>query len=113
MAAPRSSPARSLWPWVVLAAIYTIGAALAFAGGGADGGSFTSLEGVMALFRFPLVAFVGWVHYLCFDLFVGRWIMNDAPEGGYRLLPVLFLTLMVGPAGWLLDICFRGFFRGA
>lgn len=117
VAAPRSAPSRalatSLWPWMVLASIYTAGALVAFAGGGAEGGSFSSLAGVMALFQSPLVAFVGWVHYLCFDLFVGRWIMNDAPDGGYRLAPVLVLTLMLGPAGFLLYVAGRSFFRGA
>ncbi len=66
----------------------------------------------MALFDNPWGALAGWVHYLCFDLFVGRFIMNDAPEGGYRLAPVLFLTLMAGPVGFLLYGVARGFFRG-
>lgn len=115
MIAPRSSLARalakSLWPWVVLAAIYSLGVLYAFASGAFAAGSFGSLEGVMRLFDSPVATLVGWVHYLCFDLFVGRWIMNDAPEGGYRLLPVLFLTLMFGPMGLLLYIAGRAFFR--
>jgi hypothetical protein len=67
----------------------------------------------MRLFENPWGALAGWVHYLCFDLFVGRWIMNDAPDGGYRLAPVLFLTLMLGPVGLLLYTIGRRFFRGA
>ena len=117
MFAPRSqvsrSLARSLWPWAVLASIYTLGVAYALASGGFGEGSFGSLEGVMRLFDSPVATLVGWVHYLCFDLFVGRWIMTDAPEGGYRLAPVLFLTLMFGPMGLLVYIAGRGFFRGA
>jgi len=116
MAAPRSGAAKllaqSLWPWAILAAIYSLGVAYALASTGLDPGSFGTLEGVMHLFDSPLATLVGWVHYLCFDLFVGRWIMNDAPEGGYRLVPVLFLTLMFGPMGLLLYISARGFFRG-
>ena len=79
----------------------------------ATGGDFSSLKGVMRLFDSEIGTFVGWVHYLCFDLFVGRWIMNDAPQGGYRLAPVLFLTLMFGPAGLLSYLIGRSFFRAA
>lgn len=116
MLAPRSRAsralARSLWPWAVLASVYTAGIAYVLASGGFGSGSMDSLEGVMTLFQSPVLALVGWVHYLCFDLFVGRWIMNDAPNGGYRLAPVLFLTLMLGPVGLLLYISGRDFFRG-
>jgi hypothetical protein len=116
MLAPRSQLARelaeSLWPLAILAAVYSGGVAYALGGGLFDTGSFSTLEGVMALFDSPVVALIGWVHYLCFDLFVGRWIMNDAPNGGYRLVPVLFLTLVFGPLGLLLYIAGRDFFRG-
>lgn len=114
--APRSHLSRwlaqSFWPWIVLASIYAAGVAFTFATEPFDPGAFGSLAGIMHLFQSPVVALVGWVHYLCFDLFVGRWIMNDAPEGGHRLAPVLFFTLMLGPVGLLLYLCGRGFFRG-
>ena len=51
---------------------------------------------------------LGWTHYLAFDLFVGQWIARDADNKGFsRLvqLPILFLTLMLGPVGlfvWLI-----------
>ena len=116
MLAPRSqlsrTLARSFWPWIVLASIYTAGIAVALATNGFAGGDFGSLDGIMRLFQSPLAALVGWVHYLCFDLFVARWIMNDAPEGGYRLVPVLFFTLMFGPVGLLLYLGGRRFFQG-
>ena len=112
--APRSGLARALArsfvPWIVLAAIYA--AALGIALTSDTGGSFTSLAGVMAFFDSPWGALAGWVHYLCFDLFVGRWIVNDAPEGGHRLAVPLFLTLMVGPVGLLTYLGGRSFFRG-
>ena len=116
--APRSRPARvlaeSLWPWQLLAALYLIFLCVALGGGEGSGSfDFGSLAGVMALFDSEWGTLTGWVHYLCFDLFVGRWIMNDAPNGGYRLAPVLFLTLMFGPVGLLLYSVARGFFRGA
>jgi len=115
--APRSGVARalaaSLWPWQILAALYLVFLCIAFGGGGNAGSAdFSTLAGVMALFDSEWGTLTGWVHYLCFDLFVARWIMNDAPDGGYRLAPVLFLTLMLGPVGLLLYTVARGFFRG-
>ena len=67
-----------------------------------------SIEGLRALFLSDGGIVLGWTHYLAFDLFVGLWIGRDADAKGFsRLaqLPVLFLTLMVGPIGlltWLL-----------
>jgi hypothetical protein len=116
--APRSGPSRALagalWPWQALAALYLacLVVTLSGAGGGSGSPDLASLSGVMALFDDRWGALTGWVHYLCFDLFVGRWIMNDAPQGGYRLVPVLFLTLMAGPVGLLLYTVGRRFFRG-
>ena len=83
-----------------------------FGEGNAGAPDFGTLAGVMALFDSPWGTLVGWVHYLSFDLFVGGVVMIDAPEGGYRLAPVLFLTLMFGPVGFLLYSSARGFFRG-
>lgn len=116
--APRSGVSRtlaaSLWPWQILAALYLIALVVTLFGSESAGApDFGSLTGVMALFDDPWGALTGWVHYLCFDLFVARWIMNDAPDAGYRLAPVLFLTLMFGPVGLLLYTAARGFFRGA
>jgi hypothetical protein len=61
----------------------------------------------MKLFAQPWVALAGWVHYLCFDLFVARWVMNDAPDAGYRLAPILLLTFLFGPAGLLCYLAVR------
>ncbi len=109
--APHSQPARALargtWPWAALAALYTALLVFALARQGFDPTAFGTLEGVMALFTSPWVALAGWVHYLCFDLFVARWIMNDAPDAGYRLAPILILTLLFGPAGLLCYLALR------
>lgn len=51
---------------------------------------------------------IAWVHFLAFDLFVGRWEYLDARERGlthWLLAPCLFLTLMLGPLGLL---CYLG-----
>jgi hypothetical protein len=109
--APRSRPARALarstWPWAVLGFLYTALVAVTLLQHGLDPRAFSTLAGVMKLFAQPWIALAGWVHYLCFDLFVARWMMNDAPDAGYRLAPVLLLTLMFGPAGLLCYLAAR------
>jgi len=55
----------------------------------------------------------GWQHYLCFDAFVARWMVNDAPDAGYKLSPVLLLTLFFGPCGMLLYLALRPVLRRA
>ncbi len=111
MAAPRSHLARTLarstWPWVALATVYTAVMAAVVARHGLAADAFSSLAGVIQAFSSPWVALAGWVHYLCFDLFVARWIMNDAPDAGHRLSPILLLTLLFGPAGLLCYLAFR------
>lgn len=72
--------------------------------GGAGGGSFTTLAGVMKLFATPGGTTLGWIHYLAFDLFTGLWIARDADNKGFGRVvqvPFLFLTLMAGPVGLL------------
>jgi hypothetical protein len=79
-------------------------------GGGGQGGSFTSLAGVMALFASPGGTTLGWIHYLAFDLFTGLWIVQDGASKGFNRwlqLPVLFLTFMVGPVGLLTWLIIR------
>ena len=68
----------------------------------APGGGFGSLAEVTALFRQPWALLAGWVHYLCFDLWVGLWELRDAERRGVphlALIPCLFLTFMLGPVG--------------
>jgi hypothetical protein len=50
------------------------------------------------------VLLAGWIHYLAFDLFVGRWIASEADKMGISRLiqgPILFGTFMFGPLGLL------------
>jgi hypothetical protein len=100
--------ARAVWPWAVLGVLYLAFIVKALVEHGPDPDGFTSLAGVMRLFDTPWFTLAGWTHYLCFDLFVARWIMNDAPDAGYWLAPILFLTLMFGPVGLLCYLAVRG-----
>ena len=46
-------------------------------------------------------AAAGWVHYLVFDLFVGRWIYLEGRRTGVWTVHSLVLTLFAGPVGLL------------
>lgn len=80
--------------------------------GGKPRGGFSSLAGVVSLFKSPRVVLAGWVHYLAFDLMVGLFIVTDAARLGivhWWLLPALLLTLMFGPVGLLAYLAIRYF----
>jgi hypothetical protein len=69
-----------------------------------------TLTGVATLLGLPVGATIAWVHFLAFDLFVARWIYLDSRErqvSPWLLAPLLFLTLMLGPAGFLLYLAVR------
>ena len=59
-------------------------------------------EVVVGLFSERDVILIGWLHYLAFDLFVGRWtwqrlVATDQPL--FVSFPVLLLSMMVAPLG--------------
>ncbi len=114
---PKSRAARylasALWPWMVLCAAYGVLIALSAVLDAPRGASFWTLGGVMAIFDAPWATMAGWMHYLVFDLFVGRWIVSDAPDAGYRLAPFLVLTLLYGPLGLLAYAVARSWLREA
>lgn len=63
-----------------------------------------TLEGVKGLLGSDAGAAAGWIHYLCFDLFVGVAVWKSARDrkhGFFWVSPVLGLVLMFGPLGWL------------
>jgi hypothetical protein len=63
-----------------------------------------TLSGIATLLGSPAGATIAWVHFLAFDLFVGRWMYLDSQErriSAWLMAPVLFLTLMLGPVGFL------------
>jgi ABA DEFICIENT 4-like len=91
----------------VFAAIYVGIVPSAWAG---STGGFSSLAGVAALFSNRWLLLAGWLHYLAFDLLIGRWELVDAQAHGIgiaRVVPCLLLTFMFGPAGWLLYMIVR------
>jgi hypothetical protein len=72
-----------------------------------------TLGGIATLLGSPAGATIAWVHFLTFDLFVGRWIYFDSQErriGPWIMAPVLFLTLMMGPAGFVSYLIVRSIF---
>jgi hypothetical protein len=69
-----------------------------------------TLGGVMGLLGSPAGATIAWLRFLAFDLFVGRWIYLDSQErriSAWLIAPVLFLSLMLGPAGFLCYLAVR------
>jgi len=72
--------------------------------------SSPELSSIAALLGSPVGATVGWLHFLAFDIFVGRWIYLDGRERGvsaWVMAPALFVTLMLGPCGFLLYLIAR------
>jgi hypothetical protein len=62
-----------------------------------------NLMGITALLGTPQGATIAWVHFLAFDLFVGRWAYLDGLKNGinvFVMAVVLFLILMFGPLGF-------------
>jgi hypothetical protein len=85
----------------LLAAAYTVLIVLFWAG--SDGG-FDSLDNVARLFANPWLLLAGWVHYLAFDLAIGAIIARRTFDEGLprlALIPILPLTFLFGPVGWL------------
>lgn len=69
-----------------------------------------TIGGVAALLGSPAGATIAWIHFLAFDVFVGRWIYLDSGArriSAWLISPVLFFTLMLGPLGFLLYLIIR------
>lgn len=98
---------------LLLALVYAALIGARFRPGG--GGGFATLAQVAQLFSDPWLLLAGWVHYLAFDLFIGSWEARDAVRSGvphWALVPCLFLTFMLGPAGLLCYFAVRGLRTG-
>lgn len=59
------------------------------------------LADLAALFANPHLTATGWVHFVVFDLFVGRWIYWQGQESGVFTRHSLALCLFAGPMGLL------------
>jgi Domain of unknown function (DUF4281) len=109
------------WPWLRTVLRYAVPGALAVAYTTlaieffrVEGGGFNSLAQVKALLGTDPTLLAGWIHYLAFDLFVGTWIAERADTLGLSRLiqaPILFLTFMFGPIGYLTFIAVEGALR--
>jgi hypothetical protein len=100
---------RTLWPVVVLAVVYTV-LLLTQIGGVAGSLLNPTLAGIADLLGTPAGAAVGWVHFLAFDLFVGRWAYLDSRErsiSAWLVSPTLFFIFLAGPMGLLLYLAVR------
>ncbi len=75
-----------------------------------EGATFGSLDGVRLFFELDGLLLAGWIHYLCFDLFIGSWEVRDARRLGIHhllVIPCLVLTFMLGPVGLLCYLVLR------
>ncbi|MFN3579716.1 MAG: ABA4-like family protein [Pseudomonas sp.] len=98
---------------VVLCALY---AAVLYANWGAvPNGDFSDLTSVVVLFSVPGKMLGGWIHFLAFDLLVGRGVIDHGLAHGYPrpvlvlMLPIIFLY---GPLGLLAYILLGMMMRG-
>ena len=69
-----------------------------------------TIPGIAGLLGTPTGATIGWIHFLAFDLFVGRWVYLDSRTRqitAWVASPLLFLILMFGPFGLLLYLLVR------
>lgn len=70
------------------------------------------LVNIAALLGTAEGATIAWAHFLCFDLFVGRWIYLDSREKALHpvlMFPIIFFTLMFGPLGFLAYLILKSF----
>ena len=107
------TPTLSLIGPILHAILYTLGviSTIVYADENSPEIDFSSLEGIVELFKEPSGVFIGWIHYCVYDALVGRYITLDSVERGAStlvhvtvIIPTLFLSLMFGPMGWLLYI---------
>ena len=109
---PRKHWASHIVPVVVPAILSVVYAVLVATSMPGSEGGFSSLTGVSTLFANPWALLAGWTHYLAFDLFIGGWEVRDAQRRRvpyWIVVPVLFLTFMLGPVGLLLYLALRSF----
>ena len=102
---PRQKITLSLmaFPWIPLVLSFFY-AYFFFGFGGLAEADFSSLEGILKLFKesTPESAAAGWLHYLAFDFWMGCWIVTHSQQKEiphlWIVLP-LFCTFLLGPMG--------------
>jgi ABA4-like protein len=100
----RRWPAELVSGWLIPGAFAFMYVVIVAATWGKSPGGFSSIDAVSQLFHSRWMLLAGWLHYLAFDLFVGGWIVRDSRQRGIShgwIVPLLLLTFMFGPAGWL------------
>ena len=71
------------------------------------GGEMPTPKLVIEFFQEDEVILIGWLHFLAFDILAGRYIwkrMIDFDRPIYISTPILILSMMVAPLGFLLGI---------
>ncbi len=74
-------------------------------------GGFGSIEKLLALLSYdPAIVLAAWLHFLAFDLLIGRMILEESQtlQMPHRLMIApLLLCFMFGPVGWLAFILLK------
>ncbi|MCU0569183.1 MAG: ABA4-like family protein [Oculatellaceae cyanobacterium Prado106] len=91
----------SFLPFVALAVLYIYLFVNTLDPDSAQAFSNPSLADLARLFADERVMATGWVHFLVFDLFVGRWIYWEGQRTGVWTIHSLVLCLFAGPMGLL------------
>jgi hypothetical protein len=92
------------WAYAPLAVLYAVLVLPRFADVASVVVLRPGVDTVSELLATPAGATIAWVHFLAFDVFVGRWAYLDSRERGVRPLvmaPILLLTFLFGPLGLL------------
>lgn len=108
-----ATPRRWAWLTALTGTVIPVLLGLLYAGlmmtgfASVEGGGFSSMAEVKALFTSDTLILAGWVHYLAFDLAIGTVIARRADEAGISRLvqvPILLCTFMFGPVGFVLFV---------
>jgi hypothetical protein len=100
--------------FIPLAAVYAFLVVSSLAApGGLDiltSGAGVTLSALSKAFGDPNTMAAGWAHYVCFDLFVGRWVWADGLRNRVFTGHSLVLGLFFGPIGLLSHLVTRSVF---
>ena len=113
--APRRWPSLNAVPALAIPLILSCGyAAVVMRSFAGAGGGFGSLADVRALMGDDGMLLAGWIHYLAFDLVAGALAAAAMDRAGVARLiqaPILLLTFLFGPLGWLIAMLLTGGLR--